>query len=352
MSQLPPHKVRHVRLPHIHFPHIRFNLRELRDRPLSGAPTKRWHWRLYVCEALATTVMMVLGLSACILLTASSSPIAHMLRAHPILQTALCGLCFGLAGTAAALSRFGKVSGAHLSPSVSLAFSISGRLQWPDMLGYFGAQTVGAFLGTGLVWAAGKLLPDWGHLATQAHYAGTFPTPMLSPIWVMGAEVLATAGLILVICWFVSHPRFNRLAPWWGALYFCLMNPLVAWMSGDSTNFPRSLAPALVADHLGGIWVYLVGPFLGSGAAALLVQSGWLGKIRLREARIVNFGHYGRVPRVSEPEAVGPSPDWVARNRPDATRTATAPSSDAPLPPKPESAVSETDTASAERKPS
>lgn len=321
MHKLPHFKVRHVRLPHIHFPHIHFSLKELHDRPLSGAPGHRWHWRLYFCEAAATTIMIVLGLSACILLGASSSPLTQALQNMPILRSALIGLFAGLAGTAAVLSRFGKVSGAHLNPSVSLAFSLSGRLKWPDLLGYFGAQMVGAFLGTAIVWLWGRLLPGWAYWADQAKYGGTFPGPHLPFLWVVGAEMVATAGMIGVLFWFISHPRFQRLAPWWGGIYFAIMNPLVAWISGDSTNFPRTLAPALLTNHLSGIWIYLVGPFLGAGTAVLVVKSGILGKLHLKEARLVNFGHYGRVPHMSEPEAVGPDPEWVKKNRPDATST-------------------------------
>ncbi|QDH13710.1 aquaporin family protein [Formicincola oecophyllae] len=309
----------HGKKPHIKFPHIRFYLHELKDRPLSGAPTQRWHWRLYGCEALATAIMMVVGLSVCMVTLASSSPLAQWLRHWPLVQIALCGLGFGLACTAGALTRFGKVSGAHLNPSVSLAFFLSGRMKAPDMLGYFGAQLLGSLMGTAALWLVGCLVPQWAQMAQQTGYGGTYPAHEW-PLWaVMVAELIATMGLVLVMLWFVAHPRFQRFAAWWTGPYFCIMNPLVAFISGDSTNFTRTLAPALFMHDYRGLWIYLVGPFLGSALAIFLVRSAVLGKLSLREARLVNFGHYGRVPQFAEPEAAGPSPEWLKANPPPKT---------------------------------
>jgi aquaporin Z len=40
-------------------------------------------------------------------------------------------------------------------------------------------------------------------------------------------------------------------------------------VSGASMNPARSLAPALVAWQLDGLWVYLIAPVLGAGVAVL-----------------------------------------------------------------------------------
>lgn len=172
-----PHEsaARHTRRPHLHFPHIRFTRRELHDRPLAGEPLHRLHPKLYACEAAATAVLMVLGIAAVTLLTAPGSPLARRLVAHPSWQTALCGLLFGSAGTVAAMTPFGRVSGAHLSPSVSLAFSLAGRLAWPDLLGYVAAQLVGAIGGTALVWAVVHPFASLSGPVRAVHYAATYP---------------------------------------------------------------------------------------------------------------------------------------------------------------------------------
>ncbi|NHO19470.1 porin [Acetobacter oeni] len=278
---------------------------ELEDRPLAGAPHPKhpFHWKLYGCEAVATAIMMIIGVVAVVILSGNGSPVALLLTDHPYLQTALCGLFFGFAGTWAAMTRFGKVSGAHLSPSVSLAFAPAGRLSWLDTLGYVCAQTAGALFGTWLVSLSGMLFHPWGHIASAAHYAATIPAPALGPFWVIATEIIVTTGLIFALYWAAAHPRLQLFAPWIGGWYFFVMNPIFAWISGDSTNFARSLGPAIFNGNLSSIWIYLIGPLLGSAFAVAILRSGLVGYVHLAEARIVNFGHHGRVPRLSAPEA-------------------------------------------------
>lgn len=324
MADDTPHKhtAHHVRFPHVKFPHIHFTHKELHDRPLAGEPhpDHPLHWKLYICEGIATCFMMILGVGAVVLLQAGHSPVARFLQNYPALQIALCGLCFGLAGTAAAMTRFGKVSGAHLNPSVTLGFTLSGKMCWTDAVGYFIAQCVGAIWGTIFITILGKFFPFWHVVSHEAHFAATYPTPRLSQSMVMVTEVLATFGIIYLIFCMAAHPRLQRWTPWLGGLYYFLLNPFEAWASGDSTNFARSLGPALIDGNLVGLWVYLIGPFVGASLAVLLVRSNLLGRIHLREARIINFGHYGRVPRLKTPEAVGPSPERVARKGDDAAQ--------------------------------
>ncbi|MCT6837835.1 MAG: aquaporin family protein [Bifidobacteriales bacterium] len=306
---------RHVRYPHIRLPHIRFSRRELTDRPLEGKPhpDQPFHWKLYAMEAIATAIMLLLGITVTTILAADGSPVAAFLAPYPILRSALIGLFFGLAGTIATLSPFGKVSGAHLNPSVTLAFFLSKKIRWLDALGYIFAQLIGAFTGT-LLASLGLsiLLPFWQPLVTQIHYAGTFPASHYSLGFVALIEGIATAGLILVIYFTASRPRLQHLTTWMCALYFAITNPFISGFSGNSTNFMRTLAPDTLAHNLHGIWIYLVGPFMGA-AIALQLARFLVSHHGLREARIVNFGHHGRVPRYSAPEAKGPSPDELKR---------------------------------------
>lgn len=290
-----------------------FSIRELHDRPLSGKPHEAvpWHWKLYGCELIATAVLMIVGILTNTLILAPASPLSDVLKQHPGLQTALCGLFFGLGATCAAMTPFGKTSGAHLSPSVSLAFALGGRLAPRDMLGYFVAQITGACIGTLAIYSTGLLTPGWGGWMSSIHYAATLPAPQLSPIPVIGAELCATAGLIFMLLFLAAHSEFNRFAIWMPGLYYFCANPLIAWISGDSTNFARSLGPALMAGNFRGLWIYAVSPVMGAALAILLLRSGLFGKIRLIEARLVNFGHHGRVPRFSAPTMTGPHPKDV-----------------------------------------
>lgn len=302
---------KHAGWRHPHFPHLHFSHHELHDRPLAGQPhpDRPLHWKLYGCEAVATALLMIIGIVCVVCLTAPGFWLGDHLAHYPHWQMALCGFCFGSAGTLAAMTPFGKVSGAHLNPSVTLAFTLGGRMVWLDALGYFVAQIVGAIGGTWLVYLAGCLFPVWRRIAAGGSYAATIPNPHLSLLDPLACEVFVTGALVLLLYWLAAHHRFQRLAAWAGGIYFLLMNPILAWISGNSVNFARSLGPALFAHQGASIWIYLVGPFIGAALAVLLVKSDVLGKIHLAEARIINFGHHGRVPKLEEPEATTPHPD-------------------------------------------
>ncbi|XP_019065711.1 aquaporin-9 isoform X2 [Fukomys damarensis] len=82
----------------------------------------------------------------------------------------------------------GGVSGGHINPAVSFAMCLFGRMEWSKLPFYVGAQFLGAFAGSAVLFgiyydalmsfAGGKLLTV-GENAT-AHIFATYPAPYLS----------------------------------------------------------------------------------------------------------------------------------------------------------------------------
>ena len=70
------------------------------------------------------------------------------------------GLSFGLAIVMMAYA-FGRISGGHFNPAVSVGAALSGRLSWKDTALYSAAQTAGAVAG-GIVLAIILLASDVG----------------------------------------------------------------------------------------------------------------------------------------------------------------------------------------------
>ncbi|MBV1836198.1 MIP/aquaporin family protein [Acetobacter estunensis] len=285
----------------------------MEDRPLAGHPHPRrpFHWKLYICEMVAMAVMMVCGIVSVALLTTPLTSVGRVLALHPLVQTALCGLFFGLSGTIAAFTPFGRVSGAHLSPSISVAFSLAGRLRSIDLCGYVVAQMAGACLATFFLAELGGIWPFWGRMAHVSSYAATVPFSGVAILWPLMTETLLTLFLVLLVCRLAAHPLLKWITPWAGGLYFLICNPISAWLSGNSSNLARSFGPALFSDQWGGFWIYVVGPFAGASLAIWVLRSNLLGRIDLEEARLVNFGHHGRVPSLwhpGQPHTKGPKP--------------------------------------------
>lgn len=174
---------------------------------------------------------------------------------------------------------FGRVSGAHFNPAISLALFIRKKLSGMEFGLYVVAQIVGAFLACLLF-----VLCHRGHFYT---FAGNEIGPGVydddgkdgwSYVGALIMEIILTFILILFIL--ASCEKDNYLGPSLGlAFSLVLLGCSVAggMVSGCSMNPARSLAPAFMQwfdgefkNPIKQIWIYLVGPFLGAIIAALV----------------------------------------------------------------------------------
>ncbi len=251
------------------------------DHPLHGRPAPGvWHPRLYRAELVGTALLVFFGVSVVIVMT---SPLAAgpSLVPEAGLRRAVTGLLFGLVGALVSVSPLGKVSGAHINPSVTLAFLVEGQLKLRDALGYWAAQLVGGTLG-------GLALAVWGKVGAAARFGDTEPAAGW-PVWAAFlGEAVCTAALTLLIFKMGAHARTRPWTPWSVAPLFSLMVWLEAPLSGTSTNLARSVGPNLLAGSGGVLWLYLLAPLAGAGITALLSRSGRLGQRRPVAARVTH----------------------------------------------------------------
>jgi aquaporin Z len=232
-----------------------------------AAPATRaeaWHWTEYGIEALLLGAFM---LSAClfsVLLFHPASPVPGLVPA-PFLRRVLMGLAMG--GTAVAInySRWGKRSGAHYNPVVTVAFLRLGRIAPWDAGAYVAAQFAGAVLGVLVAMLlAGPLLAD-----VPVRYAVTVPGS-LGPGVAFGAELVISFVLMTVVLTVSSHPRLGWLT---GALAGALVATFIiveAPLSGMSMNPARTLGSAVWARNWTALWLYFAAPPAGMLAAAEL----------------------------------------------------------------------------------
>lgn len=228
-----------------------------------GEALKR-HWPEYLMEAAGLGLFMVSACLVTILLEHPASPIHHELP-DPFVRRALIGLAMGLTAIGIIYSPWGKQSGAHLNPAVTLAFFRLGKIQPADALGYAAAQFVGGAAGVLLV-----AVPLMAYLADPSvNYAVTVPGPGGAAV-AFAAEAAISFGLMLAVL-VVSNT--SRLARWTGffagalvATYIALEAPL----SGMSMNPARTVASAAPAHVWTAWWIYCSAPLLGMLAAAEL----------------------------------------------------------------------------------
>jgi aquaporin Z len=158
----------------------------------------------------------------------------------------------------------GAVSGAHLNPAVTVAFTLRGDFPvWRVPL-YVIAQFTGAIL------AALVLI---GFVGKHSAAGLTLPGPGISTGLAMAWEALLTMGLASVILGTASGAQqIGAMAAIGVGSYIALAGLIGAPVSGASMNPARSLGPALVLGNWTSWWAYLAGPLIGSLVAVLFAQ--------------------------------------------------------------------------------
>ena len=175
-----------------------------------------------------------------------------------------------MVGTAAAVAApglmvlaiilfMGEVSGAHLNPAVTIAFSLRGDFPWRRVPGYIVVQLAGATLAAWFLQAV---------VQVSATHGGNHPAAGYSAGDAFAMEVVLTLGLVSVILGTASGAQnlggiaaigvgaYIALAGLWG-------NPI----SGASMNPARTFGPAAVGADFSSYWVYVAGPLVGAALA-------------------------------------------------------------------------------------
>jgi glycerol uptake facilitator protein len=176
---------------------------------------------------------------------------------------------------------------AHINPAVTLASALLTK-NWSNVLPFWGAQFLGAFVGAILVWLV--YLPHWRETPDEVTKLGTFctiPAIRKYPANLL-CEIIATICLIVVGFSFGSKslapptglaPGFS---PWfWGVLVWVIGLSL-GGPTGYAINPARDFGPRLAHAVLpinskgGSDWRYalvpIVGPLAGAAIAAAVIK--------------------------------------------------------------------------------
>ena len=223
-------------------------------------------WQEYLIEAWALGCFMVAVGSVVTLLEASSSPL-HRFIPNADVRRVIMAAAMGATAAALIYSPWGKRSGAHMNPAVTLAFLRLGKITPRHALGYTLAQVTGGILGVYLVWTVcGELFstPPVSFVTTVPGGRGV--------IIAFFAELAMSALLMLAILESAARPRLARYTGIFAGILVFVFISLEAPFSGTSINPARSLASAVPAHQWTSFWIYIVAPLIGmQWAAALFV---------------------------------------------------------------------------------
>ena len=155
----------------------------------------------------------------------------------------------------------GHLSGAHINPAVTVAFTVRRHFPGRDAAAYIPAQFFGAVAGA----LALRLVWD----GTPANLGATVPTVDTGSA--LAYETILTAFLMFVIMAVATDTRAVGAAAAIAVGGTVGLDALVGGgVTGASMNPARSFGPALVANQWTDFWIYIVGPLAGALIGALL----------------------------------------------------------------------------------
>lgn len=181
------------------------------------------------------------------------------------------GLAFGLT-VMACIYLFGKISGAHLNPAVTIGLLVSKNISLIDSVYYIVAQAIGAVLGSLLLFVClGAPAVTIGGLGATA------PGLSVGYIPAMIAECIGTFFLMLVVMGVAVDKKADPgVAGISIGMTVAAVIIVLGAFTGASINPARTFGPYLMDTLLGGanLWgffpIYLVGPIVGAILAALV----------------------------------------------------------------------------------
>lgn len=184
------------------------------------------------------------------------------------------GLAFGLTVTLMAYA-FGRISGGHFNPAVSVGAALGGRMAWKEAGGYIGAQFVGGIVGALVLMVLALGFDGFEAfdtpLAPNGFSEGGFDYAWWAAFLV---ELLMTFLFVLVILAVTDerNKAIAALAPLAIGVTLAVIHFMLIPMTGTSVNPARSLGPALFSggDWIVQLWPFITAPFIGGGLAGVL----------------------------------------------------------------------------------
>ncbi|MDQ8046407.1 MAG: aquaporin [Solirubrobacteraceae bacterium] len=196
------------------------------------------------------------------------------------------------------IATFGRFSGGHFNPAVTVALLILKKISPANAIGYIVVQIIGGLLGALVLWLA--LASD---IQNVAHLGAAAPTSELiagkTGIW--GGLIFEGLGVFLlvgaVIATAVAPGGDRRFAPIVIGTALGVANLIAAPFTGGALNPARALGPAIVGNSYAGhagtthigpfLVIYIAAPLIFAILAAVLYNV-LLGDDRHREIREID----------------------------------------------------------------
>lgn len=205
----------------------------------------------YFAEFIGTFILVFCGTGAIVINEISGGVITHSGIA----------LTFGLV-VLAMIYSIGDISGAHMNPAVTIAFALSKKFPWNNVLPYCAAQITGALLASLIL----KLLFPFNQFL-----GSTLPHGSETQSFIL--EFLLTFILMFVIFNVSSGAKEKGISAGIAVASVVALAAMFAGpICGASMNPARSIAPAIISGHIQHLWLYIMAPVTGASFAFFIFK--------------------------------------------------------------------------------
>ena len=235
-----------------------------RSDALSAIASLRQHWPEYLMEAGEVGFYLFV---TCVIATLLQHPVSIVRQAisSDVARRALMGLAMGTTAIAIVMSPWGKRSGGHFNPAITLTFYRLGKVQFWDVWFYVIAQFFGALSGVAI--ARYVLRGALAHRAVR--YAVTAPGIYGTAV-AFAAELTISFILMLTVLFTTNRKELASYTAYFVGVLIATYYTFEAPLSGMSTNPARTFASAVHANYWHALWIYFIAPSLGMLAAGEL----------------------------------------------------------------------------------
>jgi len=233
---------------------------------LNALASLRRHWPEYLMEVGEIALYMFLVCMFATLLLYPASPLFRFVG-NTMLRRALMGFLVGSTVVAIIVTPWGKQSGGHFNPAITLTFYRLGKLAFWDALFYVIAQFSGAAVGVGIVAYVLRGAPK----SPSVPYAVTVPG-ILGNAGAFAGEAMISFVLMTAILTSANRAAWSAYSPYLVGILYALFITFETPLSGMSMNPARSFGSAFGAGYWRAFWIYMIAPTIGmlAGAEAFL----------------------------------------------------------------------------------
>lgn len=215
----------------------------------------------YLAEAIGTMVLVLMGCGSAVFAGSIAGTVGSGVGTLGV------ALAFGLAVIAMAYT-IGNISGCHINPAITLGVYLSGGMKTKEAMMYMFYQTVGAIIGSAIIY---ELVTTGSHAGPTMTGANGFAESNVLQAFI--AETVFTLIFVLVVLGTTDKEKgakqFAGLAI---GLTLVLIHIVCIPITGTSVNPARSIAPALFegGQALAQLWLFIVAPFVGAALSAIV----------------------------------------------------------------------------------